>query len=190
MWKEYKNRLVEAQEALVSKGIYPIDLFLHEQTETLEVAESIERLEESVNRFQKQIPTIFYLVSETGRNLSESRRNPELVESTLLNYAFISEAVGKMVGEAVKLLQIKHSPKQSLQEAYGKDSQKLLEFCIVKANSHAFLVGSEQLVSMIAEELSKMTLHDLGVLCESMPTMKLYVSMKTHKELAKTVLSS
>lgn len=190
MWKEYTNRLVEAQEALVSKGIYPIDLFLHEQTETLAVAESIEKLEEAVSKYQKQTPTLFHLVSETGKNLSESRRDPALVESTLLNYTFVSEAVGKCVGEAVKMLQKKHSPKQTLQEAYGKDSQKLLEFCISKANSHSFLVGSEQLVSMIAEELSKMTMLDLGVLCESLPSMKLYVSMKTHKELAKTVLSS
>lgn len=190
MWKEYTNRLVEAQEALVSKGIYPIDLFLHEQTETLAVAESIEKLEEAVSKYQKQIPTVFHLVSETGKNLSESRRNPALVESTLLNYTFISEAIGKCVGEAIKLLQQKHSPKQTLQEAYGKDSQKLLEFCITKANAHSFLVDSNQLVSMIAEELSKMTMLDLGILCESMPAMRLYVSMQTHKELAKTVLSS
>ena len=177
--------LLEAHDKLIDKGIYPINILLHEAKETVVVAEAVEALEDLLESYQAQLPTLHSLVKLNGSRLLESKAP----EQTLINYSFVCEALGKRVAEAARLLEGKVPEDKTLSEAYGKDGEKLVEFCFKKAQTLSLLEGDySPVISSAAKDLAGIPFKDLKFICESVPSMRLYVSMETHKKLAKEVV--
>jgi hypothetical protein len=109
----------------------------------------------------------------------------------MINYTFICESLSKCINEAVQLTVKKHSQEKTMYDVYKKDSVQLLEFCVQKSQAYKLMEGNVQpLVKMLATELVKLPLKDLKALCESVPSMRLYVSNETYNQLATTLLRS
>lgn len=188
--KHKANRLTEARVSLLEKGVYPFDVFLKESSEALNAAEKIEKLEEVASLYKSQVPTLYMFVSQTTNVILEGKAKPKAIKSAMINYAFISEALNKCVNEAVRLMAAKVPANKSLSSVYRQDAVKLLEFCIKKSQAHKLMEGDTTVVvNHLAKELSSLPFSSLKFLCESTPTMRLYVSNKVHTELAKTVIS-
>lgn len=182
------KKLFEARVSLLQKGIYPFNAFLKEHAETINTAEQIEKLEETVSVYSHKLPTLHLFVKQNTETLMESKTDVDAVQSALINYAFVSESLGTCVKEAVKVLSTKHSAKTSLKTVYGTDAVQLLEFCINRAETNKLMEGNtEQVVKLLATELSSLSLGELTNLCESMPKINLYVSNTLHTELAKII---
>jgi hypothetical protein len=180
-----RSQLLEAHETLIEKGIYPINILLHEATETVAVAEAVEALEDLLESYQRQLPALHALVKLNGARLLENKAP----EQTLVNYSFVCEALGKRVKEAVKLLEGKVPEEKTLLEAYGQDGQRLVEFCFKKAQTLSLLEGDySPVISSAAKDLATIPFRDLKFICESVPAMRLYVSLETHKRLAREVV--
>lgn len=183
------KRLFEAEERLAAKGVHSLEVFLENHSETIDVAERIEKLEEVAVKHQTCSPTFYMFVNQNTNVLLEGKTPPEAIKSVMVNYAFICEALGKCVKEAAAVFASKHPAPKSLHELYGRSSVELLEFCIKKAQSYKLLESSaNQLVANMASELAHIPVGALKTLCESVPRMRLYVSGNTYKELTRTVL--
>lgn len=186
--KNQAEKLMEARVGLLEKGVYPFDVFLKEHKETIEAASTIELLEQIALSYETAVPTFHLFVKHTSDVLMESKTDPDAVQASMINYAFISEALGKCVKEAVKLLAPKHPSNQPLSQIYGKDAIQLLEFCIQRAEAGKLMEGDTTVVVRnLATELSTLNLEELAKLCESVPAVRLYVSNSTHTELAKII---
>ena len=181
-YKKYQSKqLLEARMGLLQKGVYPFDVFLKESTEAVNAAEKIEQLEEAATKFKTQVPTLYVLVQQNSN---------AAIKATMINYAFVCEALSKCVNEVAKLVSSKVSSDKSLYSMYKQDSAQLLEFAIKKSQAYKLVEGNaDSVIKSLSFELSKMPLADLQQLCESVPTMRLYVGNKIHTELAKAVLS-
>lgn len=187
--KQKAEKLLEARVSLLQKGIYPFDVFLKETKETNYAATQISKLEEVADLHKTTVPTLFLFLKENAEVLMEAKTNPEAVESAMVNYAFLSEAIGKCVKEAVSLLSTKNKASSSLKAIYGKDAVKLMEFCIQRAEAHKLMEGdTSAIISHLAGELSNLPLSELSSLCESVPAIRLYVSNKVHKQLADIIV--
>lgn len=187
--KHQADKLLKARVSLLEKGVYPFDVFLKEGSEAINAAEKIEKLEEVANLYKNDIPTLYMFLSQTSNVLLEGKSKPAAIKSAMINYAFISEALSKCVNEAAKLITAKVPQNKSLFSVYNKDAVQLLEFCIKKSQAYKLMEGNANVViSNLAKELSQLPLSSLKFLCESTPSMRLYVSNKLHTELAKTVI--
>jgi len=185
------NRLMEARVKLLEKGVYPFDVFLKESTEAVNTAAKIEQLEEVANRFKTKVPTLHMFVQQNSNVLLEGKSKPNAIKASMVNYTFICESLNKCINEAVKLTVQKHSQEKTMYGVYGKDAVQLLEFCVKKSQAYKLMEGNVQpVVNMLAKELVKLSLKDLKALCESVPSMRLYVSNETHNQLATTLLRS
>ena len=187
--KHQANKLMEARVSLLEKGVYPFDVFLKEGSEAINAAEKIEKLEEVANLYKNNVPTLYVFLSQTSNVLLEGKSKPAAIKSAMVNYAFISEALSKCVNEAAKLMAAKVPQNKSLFSVYNKDAVQLLEFCIKKSQAYKLMEGNvNPVIFHLAKELSQLPLSSLKFLCESTPSMRLYVSNKLHTELAKTVI--
>lgn len=188
--KHKANRLTEARVSLLEKGVYPFDVFLKEGSEAINAAEKIEKLEEVANLYKNNVPTLYMFLSQTSNVLLEGKAKPNAIKSAMVNYAFVSEALNKCVNEAARLMSAKVPQNKSLYSVYNKDAVQLLEFCIKKSQAYKLMEGNANpVISNLAKELSQLPLSSLKFLCESTPSMRLYVSNKLHTELAKAVIS-
>jgi len=190
-YNEYQNnRLMKARVSLLQKGIYPFDVFLKESTEAVNAAAKIEQLEEVANKFKTQVPTLYMFVQQSSNVILEGKAKPAAIKSTMVNYTFICESLNKCINEAVKLTMQKHSPEKTMYGVYGKDALQLLDLCIKKSQAYKLMEGNVQpVINMLTNELAKISLKDLKVLCESVPKMRLYVSNKTYNQLTESLLS-
>lgn len=190
-YKEYQTKkLLEARTGLLTRGIYPFDVFLKEQEETLAAAEKIELLEEVADKYKTKVPTLYSFVKQNTSVLMESKPNPSGATAAMINYAFISEALNVRVNEAVRLLSSKLPKTTNLYASYKQDSVTLLEFCIKKSASYGLMEGNaEPVIKLLAGELARLPLSDLVALCESVPKLNLYVSNKLHNELAQSIVN-
>ena len=190
-YDQYQSKcLMEARVSLLEKGIYPFDVFLKESTEAINAAIKIEQLEEAVNKLKNQAPTLYMFVQQNSNVLLEGKGNISAIKATMVNYTFICEALNKCINEAVQLTAKKHSQEKTLYDVYKKDAVQLLRFCIQKAKAYNLMEGNvKPLVDMLASELSNISIKDLKALCESVPSMRLYVSNETHNKLATALLS-
>jgi hypothetical protein len=188
--KHQTNKLMEARVALLEKGVYPFDVFLKESSEAVHAAEKIEKLEEVATLYKNNVPTLYMFVTQTSNVLLEGKSKPAAIKSAMVNYAFVSEALSKCVNEAAGLMLDKLSKEKTLYGSYKNDAVKLLEFCIKKSQAYTLLEGNADLViNNLATELSKLPLSSLKYLCENTPVMRLYVSNKTHFQLANTIIN-
>lgn len=189
-YNEYQSkRLMEARVRLLEKGVYPFDVFIKESTEAVYAAANIVKLEETANKFKTQVPSLYMFVQQNSNVLLEGKAKPNAIKASMVNYTFICESLNKCVNEAVKLTTQKHSQEKTMYDVYKKDAVQLLEFCIKKSQAYKLMEGNAQpLIKMLATDLSKLSLKDLGVLCESIPSMRLYVSNETYNELTTTLL--
>lgn len=186
--KQQTERLFEARISLLQKGIYPFNVFIKEHSETVNTADHIEKLEEVVSAYKDTLPTLYMFVKQNTETLMESNTDINAVQSTMINYAFISESIRSCVNGAVKILKTKHPETVSLKSVYGKDAIQLLEFCIKHAESHKLMEGNtDKIVNLLSAELASLPLKKLSTLCESIPAIKLYVSNNVHTELAKII---
>jgi len=190
-YKDYQTKkLLEARTSLLTRGVYPFDVFLKEQTETIAAAEKIELLEEVADKYKAKLPTLYMFVKQNTSVIMESKPSVSGVTSAMINYAFICEALNVRVNEAVKLLSSKLPQTTSLHSSYKQDGVSLLEFCIKKSTAYSLMEGNaEPVVSYLAKELSRLPISELVSLCESVPKMHLYVSNQLHTELAQSVIS-
>lgn len=187
--KYQSKQLLEARVSLLQKGVYPFDVFLKESTEAVNAAEKIEQLEETASKYKASVPTLYVLVQQNSAVLLEGKASAAAIKATMINYAFICEALNKCVNEVAKLMSKKVAGNQSLHAVYKQDSAQLLEFAIKKSQAYKLVEGNaDTVVKNLSVELSKMTLSNLQELCESVPTMRLYVANNLHTQLAKTVL--
>lgn len=187
--KHKANKLMEARVSLLEKGVYPFDVFLKQGSEAINAAEKIEKLEEVASLYKNNIPTLYMFLNQTSNVLLEGKAKPAAIKSAMINYAFVSEALSKCVNEAAKLMSAKVPQNKSLYSLYNKDSIKLLEFCIKKSQAYKLMEGNANpVIFNLASELSKLPLSSLKFLCESTPSIRLYVSNKLHTELAKTII--
>jgi hypothetical protein len=189
-YKKYQSKqLLEARVSLLQKGVYPFDVFLKESTEAVNAAEKIEQLEEVASKYKTQAPTLYVLVQQNSAVLLEGKASPAAIKATMINYAFICEALNKCVNEVVKLMSSKVASNQSLHGVFNHDSAQLLEFAIKKSQAYKLVEGNaDQVIKSLSLELSKMPFSNLQQLCESTPTMRLYVANTVHTQLVKTVL--
>jgi len=188
--KNQAEKLMEARVGLLEKGIYPFDVFLKEHQEAINTAGSIESLELLAESYAQSVPTLRMFVSQNAQVLMESANNTEGVQAAMINYAFLAESIGSCVGEAAKIFATKHQSGSSLKQIYGNDASQLLEFCLRKAESHKLMEGDTgAVIKNLANELATLPIGILNKLCEGVPTIRLYVSNSTHKELA-TLLAS
>ena len=192
-YREYQsNRLMEARMKLLERGIYPFDVFLKEHsTEAITAAGKIEQLEEVASTFRAQVPTLHVFVQQNSSILLEGGRSnkAESVKFVMVNYAFICEAVGKCIKEAVQIFAEKHPNNQSLYAIYKTGASQLLEFCIKKSQAYRLMEGdASPIIKSLSEELTRLSITDLKRLCESVPSMRLYVPNKLHAELTQTIL--
>ena len=191
----YKDRqaekLLEVRVGLLEKNIYPFDTFLKEHSHTIDTAEQIELLESVADKYKATVPTLYMFVKENTNILMESNSKVSSIESAMINYAFISEALGKCVKEAVKIFATKHKPEQTLSSIYRNDAVKLLEFCVNRSDTHKLMEGDTSLVvKNISKELASLPISSLVALCESVPTIPVYLSRKNHDALAYSILES
>lgn len=185
----YNNKLNEARVNLLEKGVYPFSVFLKEYSETVHAAEQIELLEEVSKAYKSKVPTLYFFVKQTSDVLLENNSRINSIKSSMINYAFISESLRTCVNSAVRKIREKNSTNDSLTSIYGNDAVNLLEFCIKKSVSFNLLEGnSEVVIRNLASELGNLPLKELSNLCESVPSIKLYVSNKVHDELAKEII--
>ena len=191
LYKKHKEeKLLEARVGLLEKGIYPFDVFLKEHKEAVHAAEAIESLEQLAEAYKEFVPTFHLFVTQNSATLMESKINPDAIEAVMINYSFLSEALGKCVNEAAKIFIVRHSKNQTLRSIYGDDATKLLEFCIKRAEAHKLMEGdTTAIVASLASELARLPVSFLYQLTESVPVVRLYVSNKTHSELANIVIS-
>ena len=191
----YRNhqaeKLLEVRVGLLEKGVYPFDAFLKEHSHTIDTAEKIELLETVSDKYRSTVPTLYMFVKANTNTLMESNSKVQSIESAMVNYAFISEALGKCVGEAVRIFSTKHKPNETLAGIYRSDAVKLLEFCISRSDSHKLMEGNTSVVvKNLATELASLPISTLVTLCESVPTIPLYLSRKNHDALAYSLLES
>jgi hypothetical protein len=187
--KHQSNRLMEARLSLLEKGVYPFDVFLKEHSEAINAAEKIEQLEETVNRFKTQVPTLYMFVQQNSLVLLEGKAQPIAIKAAMVNYTFICEALNKCVHEAVKHIVTKVPANKSLFSTYKHDATQLLEFCIKKAQAYKLMEGNvDPIVKTLAVELANLSTNELRTLCESVPAMRLYVSNDVYNQLTKTML--
>jgi hypothetical protein len=191
LFKKHKEeKLLEARVGLLEKGIYPFDVFLKEHSEAVRAAETIEQLEQVAETYKSVLPTLHLFVTQNSATLMESKIDPNSIEAAMVNYSFVSEALGKCVNEAARILDTKHQKTQTLKGIYGDDAVKLLEFCIGRAESHKLMEGdTSTLVRFLAKELAELPVGVLKQLTESIPSVRLYVSNRTHNELANIVIA-
>ena len=193
-YEEYQsNRLTEARVGLLSRGVYPFNIFLAEHTEAVNAAEKIEKLEEVAKAYSSKTPTFSMLVEQNSNLLLSG--NPESVPVAMINYAFICEALSKCVHEVATVFLQKEDKNKTLYGIYKSGGVELLEFCIKKSQTYKLIAedGSDHssigpVVKNLALELSKLSFADLRQLCESVPRMRLYVLNEVHSEMVKTVL--
>ena len=189
--KHQAEKLMEVRVSLLEKGVYPFDAFLKEHSQTISTADKIERLETVSEAFKANVPTLYMFVKANTNTLLESNTKAKNIESAMINYAFLSEALGKCVKEAVKILATKHDNKQSLASVYRKDAVKLLEFCVKRSETHKLVEGDTTLVvKNLATELASLPISSLVQLCESVPAIPLYLSRKNHDTLACSILET
>ena len=187
--KQQSEKLLEARVNLLEKGVYPFETFLKEHSETISTAEKIEQLEEVAELYKDKVPTLHVLVKENTNLLMESSVSTKAVEAAMVNYAFICESLNKCVNEAAKIFSANKDNTKTLQELYRNDATTLLEFCIKRSEAHKLLEGDVSLiVSQMSKELSTLKISELKTLCESVPSMRLYVSRKVHDMLAESIL--
>lgn len=183
-----KNKLFEARVTLLQNEIYPFNVFLKEEKEAINAAEQIERLEEVTSHYKDVAPTLYLLVKQNSDFLMESTIDANGIEAAMVNYSFLTEAIGKYVAKAVELLKSQQLIKSSLSEKYGVDAVKLLEFSMKKSPKYKLMEGEkDQVINLLARELSNMSLKDLVSLCENIKPFRLYVSNKIHSELATVI---
>lgn len=188
--KFHSQKLTEARVNLLEKGIYPFNVFLKEHTETIKAAEKIEKLEEVATLYKDHVPTFYMFVQQNSAILLEGKNNTDAVQASMVNFAFICEALSKSVNQAVKILATKHNNQDSLYELYKADAVQLLEFCVKKSQAYKLVKGNADVViNNLAKELSQLSISQLANLCESTPLMRLYVSKETHTALAKATLN-
>jgi hypothetical protein len=189
--KHESGRLMEARVSLLKKGVYPFDVFLKESSEAIIAAEKIEQLEEVASRFKTQVPMLYMFVQQNSSVLLEGKANPTAIKAAMVNYTFMCESLSKCVNEAVKHMSAKVPANQSLYSIYKKDAEQLLEFCVKKSQAYNLMEGNvDPIIKTLSAELSKLSLKDLKSLCESVPSMRLYVSNETYNQLTQTLLSS
>lgn len=188
--KHESKRLMEARVSLLQKGVYPFEVFLKESSEAVNAAEKIEQLEEVANRYKTQVPTLYMFTQQNSLVILEGKKsNVNAIKAALINYTFVCEALNKCVNEAVKLMSGKVPANQTLFSVYKKDAVQLLEFCVKKSQAYKLMEGNaDPVIKSLATELAKLSMKDLKQLCESIPSMRLYVSNETHDQLAKAVL--
>lgn len=189
-YNQYQSkRLMEARVSLLEKGVYPFEVFLKESTEAVNAAAKIEQLEEVASRFKTKVPTLYMFVQQNSNVLLEGKAKPDAIKATLVNYTFICESLNKCINEAVQLTVKKHSQEKTMHDVYNKDAVQLLEFCVKKSQAYKLMEGNVQpFVKILATELVKLPLKDLKALCESVPSMRLYVSNQTYNQLTTTLL--
>lgn len=187
----HSKRLMEARVSLLQKGVYPFDAFLKESSEAISAAEKIEQLEEVSSRFKTQVPTLHIFVQQNSSVLLEGKAKPASIKAAMVNYTFLCEALNKCINEAASLMSQKHSQNKSLYSVYKNDGVQLLEFCMKKSQAYKLMEGNiDPIVRTLSVELAKLSLKDLKQLCESVPSMRLYVSNETFNQLTQTVLGS
>lgn len=191
-FNEYQSkRLLEARVSLLQKGVFPFEIFLKESSEAISVAAKIEQLEEVTERYKAQVPTLYMFVQQNSAVLLEGKSNPSAIKAAMVNYTFVCESLNKCVNEAVRLLVNKHEPNKSLHSVYKQDATHLMEFCIKKSQAYKLMEGRvDPVVKSLANELAKLSLKDLNTLCESVPSMRLYVSNETYHQLTQTILGN
>jgi hypothetical protein len=191
-YKDYQTKkLLEARVGLLNRGVYPFDVFLKEGAETIAAAEKIELLEEVADKYKAKVPTLYMFVKQNTSVIMESKPSLSGIKATMINYAFICEALNVRVNEAVKLLSAKLPRTTSLHASYKQDGVSLLEFCMKKSTAYSLMEGNaEPVVRYLAKELSRLSISELTSLCESVPKMHLYVSNDLHTELAQSVIGS
>lgn len=186
-----KEKLLEARMTLLEKGVYPFEVFLKEHTETVHASEQIVKLEEIAEIYKNHVPTLYMLTKQSTSVLLEAKNNVEAIKSTMTTYAFLSEALGTCMKQAVILFKKNNDKEKSLYSIYGKDSASILEFCIKKSLAYKLFEGrGDEVVRNLAIELSNINIRNLNYLCENMPSIKLYVSSRTHATLAKHLIKS
>lgn len=187
--KNQKESLLEARVALLQNEIYPFDIFLKEKKETVRAAEQIEKLEEMVGYYKNVAPALYLFVKNSTDLLMESTINTNAVEAAMINYSFITEAIGKYVAKAVELIKTQQSKKVSLTSVYGIDAVKLLEFSMKKSDKYRLMKGNkDQVINMISRELANLPISNLSYLCENIKPFRLYVSNSVHSKLAKVIV--
>lgn len=187
-----QNKLFEAKVSLLQQNVYPTDVFLKEHTETVLLAEQVEQLEQLAEQHKSAVPTLYMLVKRTSDVLLEGKSSTPAMERALLSYGFISESFRACLGPAIYRIMTgnKLDSSKSLAQHYNKaDASKLLEFCLLKANTVNLMEGEvEPLCKILAEQLADVKLDTVKAICEGMPSIKVYVSSKTHTEIAKQLL--
>lgn len=189
--KHETKRLMEARVSLLEKGVYPFDVFLKESSEAINAAEKIEQLEEAANKYKSKVPTLYLFVQQNSAVLLEGKSKARSIKAAMVNYTFLCESLSKCINEAVQLMKAKVPANKTLYSAYKKDAVQLLEFCMKKSQAYKLMEGNvDPIVNRLAIELSNLSMNELNQLCESVPSMRLYVSNETYNQLAKTILSS
>jgi len=184
------NRLLEARTTLLEKGVYPFEVFLKEHAETIHASEQIIKLEETASLYKNHVPTLYMFVKQSTDVLLESNVHVQSVKSSMTNYAFICESLGTCVNQAAIMFKEKHDNEKTTHSIYGKNAVDLLEFCFKKSKAYKLLEGNaDPVIKNLAQELSGLSIKNLVHLCESVPSMKLYVSNTTHNELANSLLA-
>jgi hypothetical protein len=185
------KKLMDVRVSLLEKGVYPFDALLKEHGQTINTAEKIEILEGIGETFKASVPTLYMFIKANTNTLLESKTNLGAVESAMVNYAFVSEALGKCVKEAAKIFAEKHEADKTLAVLYRKDAVELLEFCIKRSETHKLMEGDTSMVIRhLATELAGLPISSLVQLCESVPTIPLYLSRKNHDTLAHSILQN
>ena len=89
------------------------------------------------------------------------------------------------------MLRVYNNQNQTLAGIYRSDAVKLLEVCISRSDSHKLMEGNTSVVvKNLATELAALPISSLVSLCESIPTIPLYLSRKNHDALAYSLLES